>query len=37
MKYFDLKQKKLLEIENEFFEVKLRKNKEDVAQIDQFN
>ena len=33
MKYFDLKQKKLLEIENEFLS-EIRKNKEDVAQID---
>ena len=33
MKYFDLKQKKLLEIENKFLS-EIRKNKEDVKQID---
>ena len=34
MKYFDLKQKELLKIENKFFE-EIKKNKEDVKQINQ--
>jgi len=33
MKYFDLKQKKLLEIEHDFL-IEIRKNKDDIAQID---